>query len=151
MRLRETREARGLSQSDLAQALGLSDDSLWDLEAYDQELYSNLSLAELRRLATVLDVEPAYLLAAGRDSREAGPIGFGELTDLIRAHLASTRETAASFSESAGWDVEPALTDPKAIWNWCPDGLRDVCEALGVDWIRALPSQDPPASAQVDA
>jgi hypothetical protein len=43
------------------------------------------------------------------------------------------------FSKKVGWDLTEV--DPRALWTFTVDGLRDVCAAAGVDWLAILPGR----------
>jgi transcriptional regulator with XRE-family HTH domain len=146
--LRRSRERCGLSLEEAAGAVGVTKNELYDLEAYDEEMHHNVSLATARRLATVLEVSlPALFIVD--ELREPGRrVPFASLPAALRAHLEASGETAEAFGARAGWDIGPALDEPLAMWEWCPDGLRDVCRAIGVNWVAALPQVDPPVSVQ---
>jgi HTH-type transcriptional regulator/antitoxin HipB len=59
LRLRELREARGWSQSELARASGVGQSAISRLEAGER---SSISFADLERLADALDVDAAVLI-----------------------------------------------------------------------------------------
>ena len=142
--LRRCRERRGLSGEATAGAVGITKNQLYDLEAYDEELHYNVSLATARRLATLLEVSLPELLLADEVREPGRRVSFAALPDALRTHLETIGEAADAFAARAGWDVGPVLREPLALWGWCPDGLRDVCRAIEVNWVGALPQMDPP-------
>jgi hypothetical protein len=42
-----------------------------------------------------------------------------------------------------GWEVKDVLVDANELWNFCVDGLKDICNCLQLDWRRALPDLPP--------
>lgn len=139
-RLKLAREQRGLTHEALAAATGLPPASIADLESYDDELTSNLSLTNLRALCGLLQLSPMALLLGAVPPMTASPISLSELAIALgRAHEASGL-SVAQFSERVGWELKDVLTDPRAFGHFTVDGLRDVCAEAGVDWTAVLAS-----------
>jgi hypothetical protein len=50
--------------------------------------------------------------------------------------------TASDFEDLAGRDISDALADWRAAWNRNVDGLRDICDVLGLDYRTVLLRED---------
>src|SRR5229473_4057443 len=66
-RIAEARAKAGLSDVDVARRLGITVDSYADLETYDGEAFTAISLGTLRALASVLNASPEQLLLGSVD------------------------------------------------------------------------------------
>jgi transcriptional regulator with XRE-family HTH domain len=145
-RLRRAREETGLTYEDIAAATGLSAASIADLEGYEDELTSVVSLAHLSVICGLLRRSPLALLFDAVPSVAAPPTSLSDLTEALgRAHKASGLSVEA-FSDRVGWELKDALIDPSAFWHFTVDGLRDVCTAAGIDWVAVLGSLPAPES-----
>jgi transcriptional regulator with XRE-family HTH domain len=138
--LRDLRERAGLTIADVALVIGLNHDWVSDLEWHDSELYSNVSLAAIQRLARLLRTTVEHLLMLEDLPRVGDPVRFGEIVSRLRGHLRQSGKSAASFGDEVGWDIEGVLRDDEERWNWSPDGLRDIATGVAADWIGALPA-----------
>ena len=58
-----------LSHDAVAQCIGLNADWVRDLQAFDHELYSNVSLAQLQRLAYLLNTDASTLLSSNATNK----------------------------------------------------------------------------------
>ncbi|MBK6779907.1 MAG: hypothetical protein IPJ57_14925 [Gemmatimonadetes bacterium] len=130
-----------LSHDAVAQCIGLNADWVRDLQAFDHELYSNVSLAQLQRLAYLLNTDASTLLLAPPLPQDVVHLTFEQLVQKVREHLRSSNTGIEAFGESVGWDVSSALSNPHACWEWCPDEVVDVAGALGIPWQSVLPPQ----------
>ena len=132
------RERAGLSVPDLALLISINDASCWDLMVDETELSSNLSLKQILRAASGLQISPLALLP---DS--VTPVSerrsFDELAQQITLFCAARGITADQFGELAGWDVRSLLEAPStALDDWSLDCLRDVSAAVGFHWAEFL-------------
>lgn len=136
--LRAAREARGLSPQQLATRFGSEGHLCPDLELYDDELFTCISISDLLRLAEVLGTSPPALLF-GEDSPEPiQPLSFSDIAVRIRSHLSAVKMTPDAWGELVGWDIQAILADPLALGAYNVQGLRDICNGLGVDWVGLL-------------
>jgi transcriptional regulator with XRE-family HTH domain len=141
-RLEAARVTRGLSREDVATRLGLSKEFYWDLEHYPEELLGNISLAHLQILSGIIRISPLELITGSTDLAEE-PVGFGDVIELLRRYRSSTGVSVDELSNEVGWELKDALIDENELWNFCVDGLKDVCDRLDLDWRRALPDLPP--------
>ena len=133
------RERQGLTKGAVAERLGLPPTWLDDLEAYDQELYADISLREISELARALGVSVADILLAGTGGGAGERVPFAQVPERLRIVLAGGAESVEAFGDRVGWEVDRVLDNPADMWSWCPDELRDISRGLGIDWVAALP------------
>lgn len=139
-RIEAARLAVGKEMDEMAELLGISYASYWDLEGYDDEVLTCLSLDKVKRLCEALKIHPVSLLSDRPN--QAGPIAHVTLPDLmdrIKEHIAIHNLTVAEFEDRAGWGIQKCLDDPAQALGWNVDCLKDVCAEIGVDWLEALP------------
>ncbi len=124
----------------MADAIGLSPAAYRDLESYDDEAFMSISLGQLRSLAQALAVTIRELVSdAARAQPARGTTSPEDLVQRIEAELQATGETVTEFSSRVGWDVAPALEDPRTIApQWNADGLIAICDAVEVPWLDVL-------------
>jgi hypothetical protein len=124
----------------MAERLVISLPAYFDLESFDDELVTCLSLEQVRSLATVLHLSIAALLADETNAIASGPaMSMAELVDRIGQRLVQEGISVDAFSDRVGWDVTAALNDPDSAWrDWNIDCLRDVCAEIEIDWLRVL-------------
>ncbi len=134
--IRSARERLGISAGAAAEYVGINDNHYWDLEAFDEELRMTLSLAEFSRLCGLLRLTPHGLLGEKPPQRHITPV---ELRERVLQDCRSRRWSVEQFGENAGWNVQKLVDDPAAASEWNLDCLEDVCAALGVAWIEAVP------------
>jgi len=140
-RIREARERAGFSRGQVAWTIHIGDMSYADLEAYDGEAFTTISLDQLGRLALFLGIAPAEIVSPlGRAVPD--PIQIEQVISAIEEQRRDRGESVERFSERVGWNVESALCDPQQAWvDWNVDCLQDVCRVLGIDWVRVLGSR----------
>ena len=141
-RIVAARKRVGLSEKALAERLGITVPAYQDLESDDSEAFMCVSLSQLHELGSALRVPPRQLLAPEGLVPPEQTVSMGELVARVQAMMAAEGVTADQFGERVGWDVSSALADPASAWvEWNPDGLRDICAAVGVDWLAVLPDK----------
>lgn len=99
-RIRQRREEPGLLRDEVAQAVGITPMAYYDLEAYEEELRSVISLDEARRLVRKLGVPLVFLLSeplASLPDRASGgaPEPLGERMPRFRTEHDLSMATAA--------------------------------------------------------
>jgi hypothetical protein len=139
-RIRSARVRVGLDERAMAERLGIGLPAYCDLERFDDELATCLSLDQVRRLAQVLRLSIAALIAADADATASGPaMSMTELIDRIRQRLVQEGLNVEAFSDRVGWDITAAMTNPDSAWrDWNIDCLRDVCAEMEIDSLRVL-------------
>jgi len=137
-RIRSLRERAGKSANEVASLAGLGDSAYFDLESYDDELRTVLSLGQVKQLAAALGVATAALFVdeARLPNRR---ISYDELVSLVHGNLA-TGVSRQTFEEEVGWDLGSLFESEAAtLSGYCVEFLEALCSRIGVDWIAALP------------
>jgi hypothetical protein len=122
-----------MDPGELAAALDVSYESYLDIESYDDEITSCVSLRDLGTLADVLELDLRRLFGADDDT----VVTLADLAAGIRARLDET--PLEQFENEVGWELADALADPAAFAEFTLDGLADVAAPLGLDWRHLLP------------
>ena len=138
-RIRDARLKRGLDEADVADQLEMSVESYFDLESYDDEAFTVAALRDLVALGRIVNVEPRVLLLGSEMEDTRRSVTFEEIAEGLRRRLATSGLAAEALSEEVGYDIEPVLTSPDALWDYNVDGLYCVCNTLTLDWVAALP------------
>lgn len=137
-RLRKRREDLSKTVAEVAAASGLNEPSYYDAEDDEEEIFSNISLEELKRLSRTLDVDLAWLLT-GHTRDKKNVLGFSTLADLIKTHLRENRMKVEEFENRVGYEIQACIVDPSSIGAWNVDCLQSVASTLGINWVDALP------------
>jgi len=132
--LKQLREAKGFTHSELAKVARISVESYYDLEQYDDELDRGVSVGEITRIAKELGVSPSVLFGGS----STGAISTSDLASLVQQHVKLSGKVLAEFEDQIGYGVDKALADPERFRDFDADGLRAVCGAIGVNWLDVL-------------
>ena len=135
-RFREARERAGLSRDDAAARMDIPADCIWDIETRADELCTSYSPADIQRFCQVLAIRPADLFLI---QPTEPPITAQELAALIHDHCRTHNITIPQFEDAVGWRLTESLIDPEDLFeDLSIDGLRWVCDELGIDWRRVI-------------
>jgi len=139
-RIKAARVRAGLSEHQASEALGITLPAYYDLESFDDEVFTCLSLDDVLALARLLRIEPLALVVVEQAAaRSAERISLPDVVDRMRAHIVSEGLTTESFSNRVGWDIAAALAGSESAWqDWNLDCLHDVCAELQTDWMAVL-------------
>lgn len=139
-RLRVAREKSGKSMEEIAALLGMTFESYRDLEDYEDEIMKCISIQELILLCKALKIKPREFFSS-ESHHQSEPIDFSDLLDNLREYLCIHHMTVSQFENEAGWEIEPLLKNPAELFGerYNVEALKDICDAIGVDWVRALP------------
>jgi len=139
-RIQAARTRAGLDPQTVSEALGITLPAYFDLESFDDELFTCLSLEEVMKLAQVLGVSPLSLVAGDEIAhRVTGEMSLTDLINRVREYIRLHSLTPAAFSDRVGWDMSPALLEPDRAWHsWSLDWLHDVCAELKIEWMAVL-------------
>jgi transcriptional regulator with XRE-family HTH domain len=140
-RIRRARLAVNQSDTAVAQKANMSLHSYWDLEHYDDEAFTAVSLRTLVRVCVVLGIEPTGALIGDEFKKHEQTTSFASIAGRLGNLLKQDHVSADEFGERIGWDVRDIITDPNAIWDYNVDALYDICKALGLDWVSAIPDR----------
>jgi DNA-binding XRE family transcriptional regulator len=138
-RLRTAREQAGRSLDEMAALLGVTREAYWDLESYDDEVLTCLSLAQVVVLCRTLGLAPRALFAE-ESGDEPGAITLEALRLKMTAHLQAEQMDLAAFEARVGWEVATWLERPLKLCTerYNVDALRDICKEIGVNWVTTL-------------
>jgi len=135
-RFREARERAGLSRDDAAAKMDIPADCIWDIETQDDELCTSYSPADIQRFCEVLAIRPADLFNI---QIAEPPITAPQLAALIHEHCHTRNITVPQFEDAVGWRLTESLIDPEDLFeDLSIDGLRWVCDELGIPWQRII-------------
>lgn len=139
-KIRFFRVRAGKSVPQIAVDLGLNEAWYRDLESYDDELASTLTLPQALQLASLLGVRLHELVA---DATPCVPeIGLLDLPPMIAAHLAHEGLSIEELEERVGWELQEFLQSPvKAAAELPIKFLQDISGALGIDWLSLVPGE----------
>ena len=138
-RLQSAREQVGKSVEELAALVGINEPSYYDLESYDDEVLTCISIQQFALLCRLLHLSPPDLFAEEFKAEQA-EIGLNSLVTRVRSYIETHRITLPEFEDCVGWDLAPFLESPTELVaeRYNIDALRDVCKELGLNWVNAL-------------
>jgi transcriptional regulator with XRE-family HTH domain len=133
-RLRALRLKAGLDPEGLADQIGISAEWYGDLEREEGELEQSLDMAQLRKLAILLNVGLGFLLTGETLPDAVAPLSFAELARRVRARLEQVPDVGA-LEEKVGWELASFLKRPgEEGWDQRAPFFRDLAAELGLDW-----------------
>lgn len=137
-RIRTLRQRVGKSADEIALLAGLGDMAYFDLESYDDELRTVLSLTQVKRLADAFGV-PAAALFSDDVAKSEHRVSYDELVALVKGHVDSGVSREA-IEEEIGWDLGAFFESEEiAFSEYGVEFLQALCTRLRIDWIAALP------------
>ena len=140
-KIRRKRLAAGKSEGEMAELVGISFESYFDLESYDDEVVDCLSLSELSKMCRALNITPADLLSDEVVGSDNPPhLSFAQFIERVKSYIESHGMTVPEFEDKVGWELESLLNDPEAIWERNVQFLKDVCVEVGIDWLWVVPA-----------
>ena len=119
---------------EMAKLLDIPVAAYYDLEAFDDELTTSLSMRQVAQLFNTLGVEPTTFFET--DPTEA--LSSDGFVTKINEYLKTRQITIAEFEDQVGWDIDPLLKDPSRLLSYNVDGLRDISSGIGVHWLSVL-------------
>ena len=138
--IRNFRIRAGKSAEEIAAALGLNEAWYRDLEAYDDELASTLTLFQASQLASLLGVRLRDLVDENTSSEQK--VGLLDLPAYIEGYLAREELSTEEFENLVGWELRGFLLSPLAAAAEMPVAfLRDLSSHLGVSLLFLLPDE----------
>jgi len=137
-RIKALRQRSGKSVDDVASLTGLGIHAYCDVESYDDELRTVLSLGQVRRLAEVLGVRTSALFLDEPHEIEQR-VSYSQLVALVEARFALDIDEEA-FEQEIGWDLSGFFKDKERLLSdYNVKFLQKLCPRLGIEWIVALP------------
>ena len=140
-KIRAFRVRAGKSAADVTAALGLNEAWYRDLETYDDELASTLTLFQASHLASLLGVRLRDLVDENGSSEQQ--VDLIELPAFVERYLASEQLSREELENLVGWELQDFLASPVAAAAQMPVAfLRDLSGHLGVSLLSLLPEED---------
>ena len=137
-RIRQAREATGLTQGEVASRWGEQPSMYWDLELYDEEVFTVISVRELQRLSSALKTSVNHLLFGEEPPSPLPSTRYADVVVGLQARLSAGHRSVEQLGDEIGWDLEPLLTDPTNLGDLPIVGLWAVCRAANVDWVSVV-------------
>jgi transcriptional regulator with XRE-family HTH domain len=144
--IRERRRSLGLRETEVAERLGISIAAYGDLESYDDEFATALTLGDARKLAAILGAPVVDLL----DLKPSGLpcTSIRGAADQLRKQAARAHRDLDDVEEEIGWSLARFLIDPEPEAAEEPiEFLRDVANFLQVDLHSLLDDGTRPGTA----
>jgi hypothetical protein len=114
-------------------------ESYGDLEVHDDEAFTVASLRDLAMLGRILGVQPRSLLLGPEGEGLQQTVTFGDIAARLAKHGAERGLTLEELGGHIGWDIKDLLLDPEGLWGFNVEGLYEICKAVGLDWVAAVP------------
>jgi transcriptional regulator with XRE-family HTH domain len=137
IRLKRFREMAGKAPKDLAQFIGNSVSSYYDLEEHNGELYRGVSIGKLSAICSALGIKARDLFDERTNVEET--ISPEQLISKVQTYLKETGISIAEFEDRIGFEIDRSLKDVSNVMDWNVDFLRWLCRELKLDWRLALP------------
>jgi transcriptional regulator with XRE-family HTH domain len=137
-RILRAREALGLTQDEVAARWGEQVSMYWDLELYDDEAFTVISVRQLQRLAAVLRTSVNALLFGEEPVPTLPGVSYDDVVARLRVRMVEDAVSADQLGDRIGWDIRQLLNDPSTFCEWPIDGLRSVCLAADVNWVEVV-------------
>src|SRR6266498_4412930 len=135
-RFRAFRERAGLSHGEAARRMGISSESVWDIESCEGELSLCYSPTQVRQFCQVLGVRPGELF--GIETRQL-PVSAAELVHRIHDQCRSRGVTLEQFEDAVGWRLRGCIEPPeRMLEDMTIEALQWLCRELGIDWHRVI-------------
>jgi transcriptional regulator with XRE-family HTH domain len=102
-RIRRAREALALTQDDVASRWGEHASMYWDLELYDDDVFANISVRQLQRLAAVLGTSVNALLFGEEPASNLPSAPYVDVVARLRVRMAEAPSPSSNLEiASAG-------------------------------------------------
>src|SRR5215208_2878069 len=123
-RIRAARERAGLEVSDVAEKVALPFAHYCDLEAFEDEAWTTISLETLQRLGRTLGLTPRQILEGNDAPAPSRRMSFAEFSSAVAKAVNAAGGDVDAWGEHAGWDVAPLLEAPEKLWGLDAEALR---------------------------
>lgn len=120
------------TEQELASELGLTIHSYCDLERHDEELESNVSIAQALKLARLLHTDLLTLLG---ETEIPVKMPIARVRSALSGQLGKSAEAKELMEDTLNWDLGPFL-DGSEEWTtvYTIDFVRQLAVAIEVDW-----------------
>jgi transcriptional regulator with XRE-family HTH domain len=131
-RIRDLRGRSGRTERELADMLGLTVAGYCDLEQYDDELETTISIAQALALAHLLGTELAEIIG---ESVGPAPVQVSAIRAGMVEQLDRSREAREELEDLIDWDLGPFL---EAADQWMTvytlDFIKSLSTAIGLNY-----------------
>jgi len=135
--IRAHRVRAGKSAQQVAADLGINDAWYADLERYDDELWSTLTLFQAKHLAELIGVQLSDLLV--ENEHPGRRVGLLDLPSVIRKYIEDEQLSVEEFENLTGWEIQEFLESPVAAAAAMPIAfLRDLSNHLDISLLGLL-------------
>jgi DNA-binding XRE family transcriptional regulator len=131
-RIQALRLSSGRTEQQLASEVGLTIQSFCDLELYDEEIESAVSLAQALKLASLLHTDLLTILG---ETEIPVKMPIARVRSALNAQLGNSGEAKEIMEETINWDLGPFL-EGSDDWTtvYTIDFVRQLAMAIEVDW-----------------
>ena len=112
-----------------------------DLERYDDEAFTSVSLLTLARVGQALAIAPSEMLLGETSKGLRQTVAFDMVAKRLVEVMETDRITVDEYGQRIGWDVRDIVSNPNGLWNCNVDALYHICAAIGIDWVAVLPDR----------
>ena len=140
-RIHAARKSKGLTKDEITLHIGGYEQRVYNLEAFDDDLPTTLSLRQVCDLANLLSLPPRELVCGTDMPASSETTTAAQVAAAIKTHISEQGLDINKYDEQVGWDVHSVIENPENLWDdWNIDSLHEVCVGLGIDWRTVLPS-----------
>lgn len=139
-RIQKLREASGETESEVAEAVGLSIYEYGDLEAYDDEIINVLRFGTANKVAGHFGLSLIQLLVTEGDAWPERYLSPEALAYLVKGKIAEEGMSLEEAETKAGWYLESFLENPSSYLAEQPIMfLIDLSGFLDINWLSTIP------------
>lgn len=133
--IRHARESKGLSDVEVAARSGLTIHEYGDVESYDDEASSVLTLKQLRSLCSVLGLDLYALFSLEEPSSDHNRLDFRERHKVIAQRRKEIGLTQEQLGDRVGFEpyiIDRIERDPNFLEHWCLDNVLLLAKELNL-------------------
>lgn len=136
------RIAAGKTQNEVADAVGMSTNEYWDLEAYDDEIIDVLSVDTAKKVAKYFQLSLLQLLVPDKSSWPTKSIVSAVLVEEVRHKINALNISNETAEDKVGWYLKGFFADPQAYIDENPIMfLIDLAKFLKIEWLSIIPKE----------
>ncbi len=140
-RISRLRLARGLKAEDIAKKLDISIHTYHDLESYDDELTSVLTLEEAFTLASLLQTTLKELILGEKGKETHQEKNFPQLVEEINLYMSQNNFTLDQLEDNSGWNLTEFMDNPNTAWDKPIFFLQDIAKSINTNWENYIPRE----------
>jgi transcriptional regulator with XRE-family HTH domain len=135
-RIRDLRGKSGRTERELADSLGLTIEGYCDLEQYDDELETTVSIAQAVMLARLLGADLSAVIG---ESATSAPVRIAAIRAGMAAELGRLPGSREELEDLIDWDLGPFL---EGTDHWMTvytlDFIKSLSSAIGLNYGEVL-------------